>query len=307
LTAFVLSHVSKNTPYDEFMAGKSSLSKSEIKGMISFFTPLGKIKKVSGKSIKGAGCFKCHKGPSFGGKGYASLGVRSDPRSPLSKPSFVSKAETPFFGRARLQRGVTPNCHIENITMRDGYAPDMGKAIGSFKSDDCFKFRIPPLRNIIESYPYFHHGTARGQNASREGEVDAEKLSLLALKQVVQYHLRGPIDPLLYSKDNVRKIFFDEFFQKDFYIPFFHQNFLSLDDFDPQRKDLLKIFKTRFTDNEVMDIVNFIAFGLWDKNATKIGDLGNDVSHPKSVYSGLSPSITRDNGTQFDFPIKNRR
>lgn len=301
LTSFVLGHISKNTPYDEFMAGKPSLTKSETKGMVSFFTPLGEEKVIAGEIIKGAGCFKCHSGPTFGGSGFASLGVRSDPRSPLSKPSFVSKAETPFFGRARLQRGVTPNCHIEKITMNDGYAPDMGKAIGSFDSDDCFKFRVPPLRNVIESYPYFHHGTARGQNSTTE---NAEELSVLALRQVVEYHLRGPVDPLLYSKGNVRKVFFDEFFQKDFYIPFFHQNFLSLSESDPQKKDLLKIFKTKFSEDEIGDLVNFIAFGLWDRESTKKGDLGNDISHPTSVHSGLLPSVTRDNGTQYDFPIK---
>jgi hypothetical protein len=51
-----------------------------------------------------------------------------------------------------------------------------------------------------------------------------------------------------------------------------------------------------------MNIENFIANGLWDKDSTSIGDLGNDIGHPKEVPSRLSSSITRDKGTHFDFP-----
>ncbi|MFT6632561.1 MAG: hypothetical protein ACJAS4_002525 [Bacteriovoracaceae bacterium] len=54
------------------------------------------------------------------------------------------------------------------------------------------------------------------------------------------------------------------------------------------------------TYNEVKQLLEFVRKGLWDKDSTKIGDMKNDVSHPKNVPSGLSPTVTRDAGTQID-------
>ena len=48
------------------------------------------------------------------------------------------------------------------------------------------------------------------------------------------------------------------------------------------------------------DLYQFVAFSLWDKDAVKKGSLGNDISHPRYVPSGLTPSITRDNGHQLE-------
>lgn len=300
LTSFVLTHVSKDTPYDKFMNGENSLSSSEARGLVSFFTPLGEVKTIGKQRIKGAGCFKCHSGATFGGSGFASLGVRSDTRSPLSKPSNLTEKDTPFFGRGRLQRGVAPNCHIEGLTSQGDYAPDIGRAGGSFSSDDCFKFRVPPLRNIIETYPYFHHGSARGQGEKQNDNLEEQAKS--ALVQVVRYHLNGPVDPRFYSKNDVRKVYFDRLHQKDFYIPFYKQDFYMMDGDAKQRSTAIKLFPSKHSAEEVADLVNFIATGLWDKSSTSVGDLGNDVSHPKEVPSGLRPSVTRDKGTQHDFP-----
>lgn len=298
ISSFVMTHVALNSPYDKFVKGENSLDASQLRGLAMFMTPIGKEIEVGGKKLKGVGCINCHDTGTFGGNGFASLGVRSDSRSPLSRTDFSTNRNNGFFSRPRVQRGYLPNCHVIGSSALEttSYVPDIGRANGSFNSDDCFKFRIPPLRNVIETYPYFHHGTER---ALGRDESDFEKRSILALKNVVAYHLRGPINPQLYSAYDVQKPFFDDLYQKDFLVPYYAQNFIDYKLKGPNHVDL---FPVVLDDEAINDVVNFIAYGLWDKSSMSKGALGNDVSHPKKVPSGLSPSITRDNGKQTELP-----
>lgn len=307
VATFMLTHVSKDTAYDRFVAGNdSSLSEKQLKGMISFFTPIGEKYKLKGQDISGAGCFKCHDAPLFGGQGFVSLGVRSDEESTLAVASNVFHPSSSFFGRNRLQRGFTANCHLEGVTTSttDAYAPDIGRANGTFKDEDCFKFRVPPLRNVAETYPYFHHGSARAQGHT---ESDFKKRSILALKQVVKYHLRGPVE-VSSNRSNVGNLaFFDDLHLFDPFVPVVVQNFIALDINDKQMEHATDLFPVQISEEDVDNLVDFVGFGLLDKNTTKIGDLGNDVSHPKTVLSGYSPSITRDNGNQNELPPNMKR
>lgn len=299
LASFIMTHVSKDTPFDRFVAGKSSLSDEQMRGLVSYFTPIGRTYKYKDKEIKGAGCFKCHNAPLFGGEGFASLGVRSDSRSSLSRPEVSSRLGEAFFDRQRLQRGVHPNCHIENVTISpSGYAPDIGRAGATFKTQDCFKVRVPPLRNVIETFPYFHHGTASAQGFQSD---DFKERSLEALRQVIGYHLRGPIDHRIYSRGRrSSKVFFDELHQLDYFIPFNRFNFVSLDPEDPQHQKVSELFPVELSEREIEDLLSFVAYGLFDPLSVVRGALGNDVSHPKRVPSGLTPSITRDHGHQLE-------
>ena len=294
LAAFVSSHVSKQTPYDHFVEGKSSLTLEQLIGMASFFSPLGTQIQLEDFKITGAGCFQCHSAPEFGGHGFFSLGVKSSQKSPLSRALRVFKGNEVFFGRQRLQRGIVPNCHIAEISVsREGYAPDIGRAAGSFKNDDCFKFRVPVLRNVLQTYPYFHHGTERAQ---RSNEKNITKRAQKALENVILYHLRGPIDPKIYRSANQEEVFADSYFQKDFFIPYFSQNFTGL------KENSSRPFPVVLEPATLKGLVDFIAFGLLDEGATILGDLGNDVRHLKKVWSGLSPSISRDQGSQLELP-----
>lgn len=302
LTSFLLTHVSKNTPYDQFVKGEDSLSTNQLKGFISFFTPLGASYKVGKDNIPGGGCFKCHDAPMFGGTGYVGLGVRGDKFSPLSKPTNITTASGSFFGKIHLQRGIDPGCHVANITVsNDSYAPDIGRANATFKNEDCFKIRVPVLRNVVETYPYFHHGTARGQGVLSD---DLMTRSKAALTDVIKYHLRGPIDPAIYGlSKKASQVYYDELQQKDYFIPINRQNFVSIDLSDPQQNDVLALFPvTNFSEEDISNLVSFISEALYDKKSVVEGDLGNDVSHPKKVLSGFTPSITRDNGNQMEIP-----
>lgn len=289
LTSFVITHVSKNTPYDKFVRGENSLSEDQIYGLAMFMTPRGKILSLGGGKIKGAGCIECHAPPQFGGTVYKSLRVRSDKESILTFPQNLSRFNGGFFNRQDQQRGTPARCHIEGVSVLSNvaYAPDTGRANATSKDEDCFKFRSPVLRNVIETFPYFHHGTEQAQSLKSE---DFKEKSIQGLENAIRHHLRGPVDLTLKNQRNNEKTFFDHLFQIDPLIPVYKQDFGAGTD-----------GKQDFTDKEVGYLLEFVGNGLWDKNATEIGDLKNDVSHPKAVPSGLTPTVTRDLGSQIDF------
>jgi hypothetical protein len=294
LAAFISTHVSKRTPYDSFVSGRDSLSVKQMEGMAVFMTPRGKSVEVNHKILRGAGCVECHSGPTFGGKGFTSLGVISDPRSAVSRPKLVFD-RTGFFTTIRTQRGHYPRCHNSEygISASSDYAPDIGRANTTTEDSDCFKFRVPPLRNVLETYPYFHHGTARAQG---NPALNLEERSLAALRQVVEYHLRGPINSSVFSRSHSGTQFFDPYYQLDPLVPLVFQSFArgALGSSDH--------FPIELSKEELDALIDFIAYGLYDQKSVKVGDLDNDVSHPKSVPSGFMPTITRSEGTQIELP-----
>lgn len=289
LSAFTLTHISKNTKYDKFVRGKNSLNEKQLYGFAQFVTDYGKEFLIGGKKLKGMGCVSCHKPPTFDSMKFESIGVKSHPSSSLSRPIFASGIESGFFNKSKVQRGVPPECHIEGKTFLSNsrYAPDSGRAQASFNKEDCFKFRVPTLRNVLSTYPYYHHGTEKAQSLPSRNLKDRARL---ALKNVIKYHLRGPISPKIITRGDYRKSFFDSFFQRDALIPYYSQNFGFTAD---------KI-RNDFTDEEIDNVFEFISDALYDEQSTSRGDLGNDVSHPQRVPSGLAPSITRDYGHQFE-------
>lgn len=297
LAAFTLTHVSKNTKYDRFVAGENVLSKSQLYGFAQFVTPYGEDFKIKDKQLKGMGCVNCHTPPKFDSMKFETLGVISHQFSSLARPQFASTKDSGFFNKAKVQRGIPPECHIEGKTFLSNsrYAPDSGRAQASFDEKDCFKFRVPTLRNVLSTYPYFHHGTEKAQSLPSK---NLKERAQLALKNVIKFHLRGPISPKSVVRGNYRKTFFDEFFQRDSLVPYYSLNFGF--GADKIRDD--------FSKEEIEYIYDFIADGLYDENTTVKGDLGNDVSHPKRVPSGFSPSITRDRGHQLEMvPNLDRR
>jgi len=300
ITSYVSTHVSKNAPYDQFVKGKNNLSLSELKGMVSFFTPIGKTTTILKNKIRGAGCFSCHNGPIFGGQLYNTLGVKTDKRSPLTKSQNISSKGGSFFGKNRLIRGFFPRCYIKDVSVgADGYVPDMGAAGATFDEKDCFKFRVPPLRNVLETYPYFHSGTANGKDNKLEGLTLKEK-AILGLKQVLRYHLNGPVDVRNFSMNKLTlKSYFDETFQRDFLVP---HSMINMYNAQNEKFKTLNnsIFPIRLKDDIFLGLIDFLSISLNDDKATQIGDLGNDISHPTSVPSGFLPTITRDSGNQLE-------
>lgn len=291
LSAFIVTHVSKNTPYDRFVKGESSLSKEQLIGLSIFVTKPGEKFVLNGKEHVGAGCINCHAPPQFTDNQFHALGVVSDVSSSLSRPSFTGNIRSGFFHGQRAQRGTVPKCHVpgNNIQTEANYAPDIGRSNATFEEVDCFKFRTPTLRNVVETFPYFHHGTEKAQ--SRKAANFKER-ARLALNNAIKYHLRGPINERLFNTANYGSQFYDFFFQRDQLVPY---NYLDFGTDTAQ-------FPLKLSDEDLNNLTEFVASGLYDENSMKVGDLGNDVSHPTSVPSGFLPTITRDNGHQFELP-----
>lgn len=284
LAAFITTHVSSRSPYDEFVSGKSSLTKDELLGMGVFMTQAGEKFKVAGKEFSGAGCISCHTPPQFTDNDFHALGVVSDPQSSLSRPTFTGNERTGFFHRQRAQRGTIPKCHVsESILTEANYAPDIGRANATFSDKDCFKFRTPSLRNIVETFPYFHHGTEKAQARETKSFTDQSRT---ALASAIKYHLRGPVDVNVFNARFYGKQFYDFLFQRDQLVPYSYLDFPT----------------ANLSKEEMNYLIEFVATSLLDKESVKIGDLGNDVSHPRVVPSGFSPTISRDQGKQFELP-----
>ena len=295
LASYVSSIVASNAPIDKFIAGENTLSPKQLRGLIIFASKAGELTNMQSKTLKGAGCISCHAIPTFGGEKFAKLGVISDPRSATTRPQSISVGgASGFFIKTVQQRGVLPNCHfsagsISTVSKSGGYAPDIGRSVKSRKLGDCFSFRVPSLRNVIETFPYFHHGSARGQNTQ---STSFQEQSLSALRQAIEYHTRGPISETQKNAFNSSKKYFDNLYQKDPLVP------VTAQDFFPEWPAGEPFKSLELSEENLDDLVEFVAYSLWDKTATQEGVFGVDVGHPKEVPSGLSPALTRDDGHQ---------
>ena len=295
LSDFVSTHIANKSPYDRFVAGKNALSLKQLKGLAVFMTPAGETVVLSQQKIRGAGCAHCHSPPFFGGEGFYSLGVKGDERSSLSRPNLIYKKGGFAFNVRSSHGKKLPACHVAGVSASlHSASPDIGRAIATSDEKDCFKFRVPVLRNVIETYPYFHHGTETGLFA--EGAIKTshtrnfKKLSLYALKRAIEYHLRGPVDVVRFNSLSLDKVFFDPFFQIDPLVPGILQDFGAP----------IKHYPVKLSEEELSALLDFVAFALFDKRAVQIGYLNNALIHPWYVPSGFFPSITRDKGTQTE-------
>ena len=307
LAAFVSTHIAYKSPYDFFVAGQDSLSIKQLKGMAIFMTPIGETVEIESEKLKGAGCAHCHSPPFFGGSEFYTLGIKGDDRSSLSRPGIISRGGG-FAINVQTTHGKLPACHISQVSASvNNASPDIGRAIASSNVKDCFKFRTPVLRNVIETYPYFHHGTETGLNVALDdnkklninlNSKNFKKISLYALQRAIEYHLRGPIDLGRANAIDPTSVFFDAFFQIDPLVP------PLLVQFGPVESN--SKYPVKLSSTSLEALVDFVAFGLYDKQAMNRGYLNNPLSHPRRVPSGFLPTITRDHGTQMELPPQAR-
>jgi cytochrome c peroxidase len=71
--------------------------------------------------FKNSGCVACHNGPAVGGNSFQKMGV---------------------------------------VEPYQAKSPAEGRAAVTGKDADRFKFKVPTLRNVEPTYPYFHDGEA---------------------------------------------------------------------------------------------------------------------------------------------------
>jgi len=121
ISAFQRTLITGNSRYDQFQAGKATLTAPEMRGMNLFFG-------------EKAECFHCHGSPNFNEQ-FAHASTRV--------------LETPFRNTGLYNIGGTgafpePNRGVFELT---GLPRDMGM------------FRAPSLRNVAVTAPYMHDGT----------------------------------------------------------------------------------------------------------------------------------------------------
>jgi len=157
---FLRTAVTRNTPFDRFLAGESSLTARQRQGARLFFTPAPQ---------GGAGCFTCHSGPMFNkqpsdpdvagvGKfveeNFFNIGIGDHPVQALNALAR---------GHLRFDRKGNPLAHGE----------DTGREEITQNHDDAYKFRSLTLRQLRDARTFFHNG------------------SLTSVKDVVSYFNRG--------------------------------------------------------------------------------------------------------------------
>jgi hypothetical protein len=139
-STFLRTAVTRNTPYDRFLAGdNAALTPSQLKGANLFFT----------KATKGgAGCVACHSGPmlnkqpsdpdlagvgGFVEENFANVGIGDHPVQALNA----------------FARGKATDYHAE----------DTGREEVTHKPADKYKFRSLTLRQLRDAGQFFHNGS----------------------------------------------------------------------------------------------------------------------------------------------------
>lgn len=121
LATFEQSLTTPNSRFDQFLQGsKKSLTEQEKKGYDLF---------------KAYGCVSCHQGMLVGGNMFQTLGLFGD--------YFKDRQERyPEEARAQIKKA------------------DLGRYNVTGNPEDRHVFKVPSLRNIVLTYPYFHDGSA---------------------------------------------------------------------------------------------------------------------------------------------------
>ena len=169
-STFLRAVVTRNTPFDRFVAGDGrALTSAQLRGAKLFFTP-------ATDGTGGAGCFGCHSGPMlnkqpndpdvagigrFVEENFANVGIGDHPVQALNALAR---------GRLNPQR-----------LGADGFpyhAEDTGRQEITLNPADAFKFRSLTLRQLKDARNFFHDG------------------SFTKIRDVVEYFNEGvPRDP----------------------------------------------------------------------------------------------------------------
>lgn len=143
---FLRTAVTRNTPFDKFLAGEDALSARQRRGAKLFFTE---------SQQGGAGCFSCHSGPMLNkqpsdpdvtGRGalveenFFNLGIGDHPLQALNAL---------HRGHLELDRNGHPLAHGE----------DTGRQEITQNPDHAYKFRSLTLRQLKDARTFFHNGS----------------------------------------------------------------------------------------------------------------------------------------------------
>jgi hypothetical protein len=134
---FMRTVVTRNTPWDRFLAGKhGALTPAQRRGARLFFTPAR-----SG----GAGCYTCHSGPML--------------NKQVNDPDLAGVGQ--FVEENFFNLGLTdhPLQALNRAARHDPNHLDEGRGEITFRDSDTFKFRTLTLRQLRDAKFFFHNGS----------------------------------------------------------------------------------------------------------------------------------------------------
>lgn len=121
IAAYERTLITPNSPYDHYVKGERDAMSEQ---------------QVRGmEAFKQAGCVSCHAGPAFNGADLASDGGGLFMKFPL----------------------FTDNPYVE----RYDFMADQGRAEATGKAADAHMWKVPTLRNVALTAPYFHNGAVK--------------------------------------------------------------------------------------------------------------------------------------------------
>jgi hypothetical protein len=149
--AFLRTVVTRNTPFDKFLAGDNrALTPAQLRGAKLFFT------RATG-GAGGAGCFTCHSGPM--------LNKQDNDPDVAGMGAFVEEnffnigiGDHPVQALSALARGRLDPTKVG----KDGFpyhAEDTGREEITHNPGDMFKFRTMTLRQLKDARTFFHNGS----------------------------------------------------------------------------------------------------------------------------------------------------
>lgn len=134
---FMRTVVTRDTPWDRFLAGQNSaLTPAQRRGARLFFTsaPRG-----------GAGCYTCHSGPML--------------NKQVNDPDMAGVGEFVEQNFYNLGLNDHPVQALNRAARHDPNHLDEGRSEITFKDDDAFKFRTLTLRQLKDAKFFFHSGS----------------------------------------------------------------------------------------------------------------------------------------------------
>lgn len=136
---FLRTTVTRNTPWDRFLAGdNAALTPAQRRGARLFFTSA---------SRGGAGCYTCHSGPM--------LNKQVDDPDVAGAGQFV---EQNFYN---LGLADHPLQALNAVARNDPGFRDDGRQEITGRATDAFKFRVVTLRQLKDARFFFHNGSFR--------------------------------------------------------------------------------------------------------------------------------------------------
>lgn len=116
--------------FDRFLRGdESQLSELEREGLELFTT---------------YGCSACHQGMNVGGNMYQRFGVMND-----------------YYANHENETQVAAASARTKTAAPSGAKPDLGRYLVTGKDRDRYRFKVPSLRNVALTAPYFHDGSIK--------------------------------------------------------------------------------------------------------------------------------------------------